>query len=573
LGKFIIQQTAITRTSALSQLSQEVFDVLVIGGGIAGACAAWDASLRGLRTGLVERSDFGSGTSAHSLKVLHGGIRYLQHLDIARLRESCRERAAFLRIAPHLTRPIPFALPTYGMGLRGKLPLRAAFGLLDLLTAGRNRGIPSRSQHIPSPYIMSRREFIEKFPAFEHPELTGAGIFYDGQICNPARVVYSIIRAAQEIGAAAVNYCAAERLLVRDGRVEGVVARDQASGATFDIRARVVANLTGPFAPTIHERYKGGEALDVPLSRDMAFVVNRQLLPDMALGIQTRYRDPDAWLSRGNRHIFIVPWRSFTLIGVHSRVYQGDPFKLTVTPEEIQGFVEEIREACPAWNITRDDVAVVNAGLLPIGENQRGQKGLSLGKRSLLIDHAARGGLEGLVTGMSVRWTTGRQLAEQAITLVSQKLSAKTGPSRTATTPVYGGDMPDRDKLVAAVREEAGHGVPEEAIGHLVDTFGTASSEVLRQPDRAMLPDGRTLAAEVRQAAQNEMTLTLADIVLRRLDLGTGCEPTEPMLCACAGIAGQELGWDTQKQLAEISRVRASYPFASPASQECSGIR
>jgi glycerol-3-phosphate dehydrogenase len=452
----------------------------VVGGGIAGACAVWDASLRGLRAGLIERSDFASGTSAHSLRVLHGGIRYLQHLDIARLRESCAERGAFLRIAPHLTRPMPFALPTYGMGLRGKLPLRAAFAMLNVLTAGRNRDTRLRSQQIPAPYCMSRREFVAKFPAFDAPDLTGAGVFYDGQICNPPRVVYSIVRAAQDNGALAANYCSAERLLVHDGKAVGVEARDHISGAAFEIRARIVVNLTGPFAPTVNASAFGGEKLNIPLSRDMAFVINRNLLPDIALGIQTRYRDPDAWLSRGNRHIFIVPWRGYTLIGVNSKVYEGDPFKLTVSPEEIQGFVEEIREACPAWDITREDVAVVNAGLLPIGEGEQGQKGLSLGKRSPLIDHATRGGPDGLITGMSVRWTMGRQVAQGVIDLVAHKLGAKPTPCTTASTQVHGGDITDKDQLLASLRKEASSVVPQTALVHLADTFGSEASTVLK---------------------------------------------------------------------------------------------
>lgn len=569
-GRHIVGGTSYSRASVLSQLSQDTLDVLVIGGGIAGACGVWDASLRGLRAGLIERSDFSSGTSAHSLRVLHGGIRYLQHLDIARLRESCAERGAFLRIAPHLTRPMPFALPTYGMGLRGKLPLRAAFAMLNVLTAGRNRGTALRSQHIPSPFCLSRQEFLEKFPAFEHPDLTGAGVFYDGQICNPPRVVYSIVRAAQERGALTANYCSAERLLVRDGKTQGVVAQDRIGGASFEIRARVVVNLTGPFAPTVNASAFGGQKLNVPLSRDMAFVINRKLLPDMALGIQTRYRDPDAWLSRGNRHIFIVPWRSYTLIGVNSRVYEDDPFKLTVSPQEIQGFVEEIREACPAWNITREDIAVVNAGLLPIGEGVQGQQGLSLGKRSPLIDHGARGGPEGLITAMSVRWTMGRQVAAEAINLAAQKLRAETAPCLTAVTPVHGADIADKDQLLASVRKAASSSLPEAATTHLVDTFGSEAGAVLQLGGEALLPDGRTLEAEVRQAARNEMVETLADIVLRRLDLGTGSELTDPMLAACSSVAAEELGWDAKRQAAEISRVKASYPFASPSSQASS---
>jgi len=562
-----------TRAAPLARLGRETFDLLVIGGGIAGACAAWDASLRGLTVALIERADFGSGASAHSLKVLHGGIRYLQHLDIPRLRESCAERTAFLRIAPHLTRPLPFALPTFGHGLRGKFPLRAAFQLLKVFTSGRNDGIDNRAQHIPAPYVMSRREFVHRFPAFDEAGLTGAGVFYDGQMLNPARIVYSIVRSAQLAGAVVLNYCAAERILIRNQRVEGVAARDELTGATLAIRAKMVLNLTGPFAPTLHERAQGGNPINVPLSRDMAIVIKRKLLPDMGLGIQTRYKDPDAWLSRGNRHLFLAPWRNHTLIGVNSKVYDGDPYKLAVSEGEIQGFVDEICEAAPGLGVTRNDVAVVNAGLLPFGENQPGQKDLSFGKRSVLIDHAAREGLNGLITGMTVRWTMGRLLGEKAVDLACKKLQVAARPSQTATTAVYGGDIDDRDQLLRSIRTQAGPQLPDESIVHLADTFGSATSEVLKQTDgTAMLCDGRTLVAEVRHIARNEAPVTLADIVLRRLDLGTGCEMSDRLLSECANVAGEELGWDTERRRIEIDRVKGSYPFANPASQECHGV-
>jgi glycerol-3-phosphate dehydrogenase len=363
------------RTSALLELGREKFDLVVIGAGIGGACAAWDAAMRGLRVALLERSDFGSGASAHSLKILHGGIRYLQHLDIARLRESCQERTAFLRIAPHLTRPLPFAVPTYGFGLRGKLPLRVAFQLLNVFTADRNRGIEQTAQHIAAPFLLSRTEFVQRFPLLEGPGLTGAGVFFDGHLLNPPRLVYSIVRSAHAAGAVAANYCSVERLLVRDGSVEGVAVRDEVSRQEFDVRSRVVLNAAGPFAPAVHAHSVGAAHPEVPLSRDMALVVKRQLIGDMAVAVQTRYHDPDAWLSRGNRHVFMVPWRrSFTLIGVNSRVYDSSPFDLAVTEQEIDGFLDEINESCPGLALTRDDVKVVNAGLLPFGENRPGQK-------------------------------------------------------------------------------------------------------------------------------------------------------------------------------------------------------
>jgi glycerol-3-phosphate dehydrogenase len=327
--------------------------------------------------------------------------------------------------------------------------------------------------------------------------------------------------------------------------------------------------MTGPYAPTFLSRAKLPARLDVPLSRDMAIVVNRQLLPGMGIGIQTKYKDPDAWLSRGNRHLFMAPWRDYTLIGVHSRVYEGDPFDLTVTESEVQGFIDEVREACPALGVTREDVVVVNAGLLPFGENDPGSKDLSFGKRSVLVDHGTTGGPDGFFSGMSVRWTMGRLLAEKTVDQVTRKLNIAASRCLTSSTPVYGGAIDDRDELIKAISMRAGAGVPSGAVTHLADTFGTLWSEVLNlQESPSLLPGGGTFASEVRYAARHEMALTLNDIVLRRLDLGTGSSLSVQTLEACATIAGEELGWNEQRRRSEIRNVALSYPFANPASQQ-----
>jgi glycerol-3-phosphate dehydrogenase len=464
------------------------------------------------------------------------------------------------------------ALPTYGFGLRGKLPLRVAFQLLNVLTADRNKGIENKAQHVPSPYVMSRSDFLTSFAAFEGSGLTGAGVFYDGQMLNPPRIVYSIIRSAQESGAVIANYCSAERLMVRAGRVEGVTVRDTCTGESFDVRSRIVANLTGPFAPMLNYHQFGGERLDVPLSRDLALVLNRKLLPGMGLGVQTRYRDPDAWFSRGNRHLFMMPWRDRTLVGVNSRVYEGDPYQLQVTEGEIESFIGEINEACPALRVERSDVAVVNAGLLPFGENEPGQKDLSFGKRSLLVDHAQRGGAEGLITGMSVRWTMGRLLGEKVTDLVAMKLDMPSKASETSRTAVYGGDVPDHARLLESIGKQTGGQVSEAVIRQLADTFGSVATQVLSCDDSVgVLTDEVALEAQVRFVAKNEMVVTLADIVLRRLDLGTAGKLSDQLLGDCARVAGEELNWDEVRKRTEIDRVRAGYPFAAPATQEFSG--
>jgi glycerol-3-phosphate dehydrogenase len=173
---------------------------------------------------------------------------------------------------------------------------------------------------------------------------------------------------------------------------------------------------------------------------------------------------------------------------------------------------------------------------------------------------------------MTVRWTMGRLLGEKAVDLACEKLQVGARPSQTATTAVHGGDISDRDQLLRSIRARAGPRLSEESILHLADSFGTLTSEVLKQPDGdATLCDGKTLIAEVRYTARNELSVTLADIVLRRLDLGTGCEMGDKLLNECASIAGEELGWDAERRRMEIQRVKGSYPFANPASQECHG--
>jgi glycerol-3-phosphate dehydrogenase len=168
---------------------------------------------------------------------------------------------------------------------------------------------------------------------------------------------------------------------------------------------------------------------------------------------------------------------------------------------------------------------------------------------------------------MSVRWTMGRLVAEHAIDLACQKLGAQTRRCATATTPVHGGDMSDKGALLASLQSQAGPGAPAAAIAHLADTFGSSAPQVLLGGS-TLLPNAEIFEAEVRYAARNEMVETLADLVLRRLDLGSGSEVETIPLTACARIAGTELGWDAARQSAEIARVRASYPFASPASQQ-----
>ena len=310
--------------------------MLVVGGGAAGAAAAREARLRGCATALIEREDFGAGSSAQCFKVVHGGIRYLQHADLGRLRASCEERSIFLRIAPHLVAPMPFAIPTYGHGRSGKWLLRAGMLAYDVCTFDRNRGLPDRARRIARTRALSRAEALACFPTLDPRGLTGAAVFEDGQMYNPPRLVLAFIAAAVELGAVAANHVEAERLLVDRGRVIGVQAHDRLTGERFDIRARVTINAAGPWAegllgshsapePGAEARSSARSALDeATYSRDACFVVAREPHA-MGLAVQGATRDQDALLAREARHLFLVPWRGHTLVGVWHAVVPRDP--------------------------------------------------------------------------------------------------------------------------------------------------------------------------------------------------------------------------------------------------------
>jgi glycerol-3-phosphate dehydrogenase len=549
----------------LRELAGREFDLVIVGGGICGAAAAWDATQRGLSVALLDRGDFGGETSANSLKVVHGGIRYLQHLDVARVRESSRERTALLWIAPHLVHPLPVLVPTFGHRLRGAEALGAAFALLNGLTADRNRGVTDPDRQIPRARLISGARVRAWHPELDDPGMTGAGLFWDGQLYNPPRLVWEFVRTAGRAGAVAANYCEVGRFLRHGARVVGVAVCDRLSGERFEVRSRVVLNAAGPFAGQLGVRSGARAASKIPLSRDMAVVIRRRLVRERALAVQTRYQDPDAYLSRGRRHLFVVPWRDVTLVGVNSIVYRGDPNCLTVTESEVEGFLDEINDAEPRFALTMDDVALVHAGLLPIGADALVGANVSFGKRAHVVDNARADGVDGLVTAVCNRYTTARRVGERAVDLAFHKLSMTPRPSRSAETPLQGGHVATFAGLVQEIGRAGADRLRPDVAEQLAHNHGSAYGDVLRWAREApsygvTIGASGTLAAEVIHAIRNEMAQTLADCVFRRTDLGTAGHPGDDALAGCAALMAGELGWSAARTELELAEVRTRFP-------------
>jgi glycerol-3-phosphate dehydrogenase len=545
----------------LQALTGELFDVLVVGGGAFGAAAAWDAALRGLRVALVEQSDFGSGASAECFKMVHGGIRYLQHADVRRLRSSCAERSAMLKIAPHLVNPLPILIPTYGSGRQGKAFLAAGMYVYDLLTIGRNSGISDDTRRIAGTKLLSRSETLELFPELEQRSLTGAAVFEDGQMYNPARLVLAFVESAVRLGAVAANYTEAQRFLWEGRRVCGVRLRDRIRGEDFDVRAKLVLNAAGPWADyLLEDKTHFGAHQRGHFSRDACFLVDRKPQSRYALAIPGSSRDSDAVVSRAARHLFSVPWRDCTLIGVWHRLFAERPDTARVEETEIEEWMAEMNASYPALRLKRDDVIYANCGLVPFGDGRTAAGELSFGKESRVLDHRTQG-IEGLVTLIGIRYTTARGDSARALDLLLEQMPGAPGRARTESTPLAGGDIADFRTFAATAVREVGQAVSPQTLEAWLRNYGT---EYARVAERARLPgqakrigDTSTVTAELTHAVEAEMAVHLDDLILRRTNLGSGSHPGSSAIHEAASVMQSLLGWSEPRRRDEVAATEA----------------
>jgi glycerol-3-phosphate dehydrogenase len=539
----------------LRRLSKETYDLLVIGGGAFGAAAAWDGALRGLSVALIERSDFGGGASAECFKMVHGGIRYLQHGDVRRLRASCHERSALLRIAPHLVSPLPIVIPTYGHGRQGKALLAAGMWVYDGLTFGKNARIGDPQRRIARPKLLSRRETLTLFPELESRSLTGGAVFEDGQMYNTARLVLAFVRSAARRGAHVANYLEATAFLWDGDRICGVRARDRLKGDELEIRARLVLNAAGPWADYLLEDPRFGGHQRGHFSRDACFIVDRRPSSRYALAVPGATRDSDALVSRSARHLFAVPWRDRLLIGVWHRLFPARPDAAEVEEAELAAWIAEINAAYPPLRLKREDVLYAHCGLVPFGDETSSSGELSFGKESRLLDHRVQG-VQGLVTIIGIRYTTARGDAGRALDLLLEQ--HPNAPPRPATerTALVGGDIEDTEALLRRARVEAA-GLAVASVESWVRNYGTeyrALLERARAPgEAARLGAGATVLAEVSHAVSEEMALRLEDVVLRRTDLGSGEHPGRAALEAAAARMRALLGWSEDREREELA--------------------
>ncbi|MGL5082082.1 MAG: FAD-dependent oxidoreductase [Microcoleaceae cyanobacterium] len=550
---------------SLVALTRQVYDILVIGGGIYGACVAWEASLQGLSVALVEQADFGGATSANSLKTIHGGFRYLQNADIKRMRESIYERRALMQIAPHLVHPLPVLVPTYGHGMKGKEILKIALALNDIISFDRNR-LSDEQKHIPRGRVISRQHCQSALPGIRPEGLTGGAMFYDGQVYNSERLTLAFLHSASQAGANVANYVKVTGLLRQGNQVIGVQAQDELEGNQFEIQAKIVINTSGPWLDQVAGLLDKQSAKPSPvLAQAMNLVTTRPLFETYAVGLPGSSEV-------GSRFLFIAPWRGRSIVGTWYGVYRGDPDQFKLTEVQIQEFIDQVNLTYPGARLNREDVAWVHGGLLPCDgvESDTGEP--KLAKHYRIHDHA-KDGCPGLISVVGVKYTTARDVAQKVVQQIYKSWGQSMPTSTSAVTPVYGGQITDFNGfLQKAIASEC---FSAETTRRLVYNYGSNYPIVLsylnQTSDAAQLPpDNLAVAqAEVRHAVEEEMAQTLSDVFFRRTELGSAGYPGEEILRMGAETMAQALGWHQARLEQELQTVCQRYSVQMPTVSAC----
>jgi glycerol-3-phosphate dehydrogenase len=519
------------RPIALDQLADQRFDVLVVGGGITGAGVALDAASRGLRTAMIDKGDFASGTSSKSSKLVHGGIRYLQQKEVGLVYEALAERQILRKTAPHLVRVLPFLLPVFTRD--GLLPRRLArllgttMWMYDL-TGGLRIGRMHKR--------ISKEEALRYMPTLPADNIAASYIYYDAQ-ADDARLTLTVARSAADAGAVVVNYVTLVGL-VKDESGRVTAARVRADDREFDIRARVVVNATGVWSDEVRALDDGSHVATIRPAKGIHITVPWALVQNQIAAVIPVPKD--------RRSVFVVPWggddgpHTFTYIGTTDTDYDGPLDDPQITPEDISYLLRAINGAVTT-NITESDIVGTWAGLRPLVAQAKSERTADLSRR-----HSVHTTPSHVVTVTGGKLTTYRRMSADAVDQVMHILGRR-GRSRTKRIKLHGAEGWDAPGIPTALGER--YGADARAVLEL-----SAADPDLARPLADGLPYTR---AEVVYAARAEMARTVDDVLSRRTRARLlGRDVSAAVADDVAALMARELGWSADERERQVARYR-----------------
>ena len=527
------------RTRALAELGAP-FDLIVVGGGCNGAGSAWDAAARGLRVLLLEKEDFGWGTSAWNSRLIHGGLKYLEKYDVKLVRESLREREWLLRAAPHLVKPLRFVLPFYERNAHHHAALRAGMLAYDVL---------SFDKSVPTHRTFSRRRTEELIPGLDRTGLQGAAAYYDGQVEYAERISVEAALAAREAGAVVLNHARVDRLLTRGDRVVGVEITDLVGGGTHRASASVTVNAAGPWLDEVAGRLEGRE-----IPRMTGGTKGTHLVVDPFPGAPRDAMYYEAVTDA--RPLLVIPWLGRYLLGSTDERFTGDLDTVSTDDDEIDYVLRETNRILPGADLTREHLLWAYEGVRPLPFQSEGPTS-DISRRHDVRDHAPQ--VEGLLSVVGGKLTTFRQLGEDVTAAVVRKLGTPKRPGLTRRLRLPGGRVADFGRFSAAFA--ASSTLPGPVVQRLLRVYGTRAAGVAAlaasDPGLAEVIDEQTsaVAAEVVFAVREEMAATLADVVARRSMIGLSSDLGTGALDAVGRVAEKYAGWTADR----VGDDRAAY--------------
>lgn len=525
-------------------LADADYDVVIVGGGMAGAGAARDLALRGLSVALVEKGDFASATTSASSKLIHGGLRYLELFDFGLVRESLRERERLRRLAPHLVRPLPFLLPVYRESSRSLVKVRIGLKLYHWLAPGRDR---ERYR------VLRPVDALTLEPALRPDDLRGAGYYFDDLLLLPERLCLENVLSACRHGARAFNYAEVEEF-TRDaaGVPTGLRVRDLLTGRVVTLGARVVVNASGPWVDELRARAGIAEQGPRVLRHTKGIHCLLPRLSEHAIYHSTS----------DDRMIFVIPWRDLSLVGTTDTDFAGDLDRVHATRDEVEYLLEEVRRAVPDPRVKASEVLYTYAGVRPLSY-EAGKRESEVSRAHRIVSEA--GGRFLSITGAKL--TCFRSLAEALGDRVSRALG-RPAPARTATLTLDGADE-DAGGVEARAwldvsADGAATGLGRDTLETLVGTYGRAWTRIVELAGKVtdgterLCPSNTDIVAQLHHAVQRELVVSLQDFLLRRTGIGTSRCQGRDCAQAIAERMGRLCGWSARRIDAELAALHAT---------------